>query len=72
MYTPYKFYYPSKLYPVMSMLHLQKKLDAENAQVFCYAVHPGLIPTDLWYSAGGYLLGMFGRFARSMFRVRTF
>ncbi|CAL8144831.1 unnamed protein product [Orchesella dallaii] len=47
VYTPLKAYFPTKLYQVMSMLALERRLVEEDAQVHCYAVHPGMIPTDV-------------------------
>ncbi|ODM95497.1 Retinol dehydrogenase 12, partial [Orchesella cincta] len=47
VYTPVKAYIPTKLYQVMSMLSLEKKLLGDDAQVHCYAVHPGLVLTDM-------------------------
>lgn len=53
----------------MSMLYLQRMLDNEGVPVKCYAVHPGLVPTDLWYDGAGKFLGMVAHSAKRIFRV---
>lgn len=72
VYTIHKFYYRSKLYPVMSMLNLQRQLQEDDANVNCYAVHPGLVPTDLWYSGGGPIVGYCGEKVKRLLRVSRY
>lgn len=69
VYTPYKFYYASKLYEVTAMLDLDKRMEQEGANIHSYCVHPGLVPTDLWYSAGGGIARIISASLRFIFRV---
>ncbi|CAL8102491.1 unnamed protein product [Orchesella dallaii] len=68
VYNSTKNYLPTKLCQVIGMLTFQNMMLEEEAQVNCYAVHPGLIPTELWYDAGGNFLGRFGHIFSGLLR----
>ncbi|ODM96753.1 Short-chain dehydrogenase TIC 32, chloroplastic [Orchesella cincta] len=69
VYTSTKAYLPTKLCQVMGMLTFQKQLLEDDAQVYCYAVHPGLIPTDLWLEAGGPFIARVAQLINGIFRT---
>lgn len=70
MYSQYKAYNDSKLCQVVSTKHFETLMRAEGANVSFYAVHPGIVPTDILSSYG--MMGKCMKGLLSCFRVCFF
>lgn len=65
MYSAFKAYYDSKLCQILSTKFLNSRLSETNVNI--YAVHPGVIPTDLYKSL--HIFGKIAQLLKCFFRV---